>query len=366
MEWKQMTRPRYNFSQETIEALKHRSGFRCSFPGCTQITTGPSHESDTSFSNSGTACHIVAAAGGSRARRVDSNIDPDVCKAIDNGIWMCGTHGRLIDTDESRFSVEMLKKWRKLSETRAKLSQEQGRQIELSPTDSLSEAFVNETITVTQLGNESQLIGDALQDTCVETIWGAQAASCVRDLAIEMARNAFEHGHAGEFTMEVVERKIKLRDNGQGFDMRGLPFHENPRGGARALSFLNDEYRDKVIITYARRGQWNEVVVALIHTIPDVHGATQCTIKVTRDGVSNYDTAHLLQSPSLVPCDIVYLVLSGYFSPSDGFAIIQVVKPLEEMGKQVAFVVGQSLSVSVERLLKELYPKSSIIHVTGM
>jgi hypothetical protein len=32
--------------------------------------------------------------------------------SIDNGIWLCGQHARLIDRDEVRFPLELLRSWK--------------------------------------------------------------------------------------------------------------------------------------------------------------------------------------------------------------------------------------------------------------
>lgn len=60
------------------------------------------------------ACHISAASSGSGARRYSS--DDENRKSISNGIWMCYTHGKLIDNDENRFSISMLMDWKKIAE----------------------------------------------------------------------------------------------------------------------------------------------------------------------------------------------------------------------------------------------------------
>ena len=67
------------------------------------------------------ACHIYAASNGPAARRVNTSLSVDELRSIDNGIWMCYTHGKLIDADEATYTPEMLKYWRKLAERKAQL-----------------------------------------------------------------------------------------------------------------------------------------------------------------------------------------------------------------------------------------------------
>src|SRR5687767_11744202 len=101
-----------DFDSPVKLALEKRAGHRCSFPGCNRPTEGPSDESPLSVSRTGMACHIVAASDGGNARRRNSAqpkpLTRDELKSIDNGVWLCCVHGKLVDTDEVRFSVEML------------------------------------------------------------------------------------------------------------------------------------------------------------------------------------------------------------------------------------------------------------------
>lgn len=99
--------PRDDFSPKTKMKLAQRAGFECSFPGCNKRTIAPSQESNESTTNIGVAAHICAAAPGGK-RYVESQT-PEERSSIDNGIWLCETHAKLIDTDEVRFSKKILK-----------------------------------------------------------------------------------------------------------------------------------------------------------------------------------------------------------------------------------------------------------------
>jgi len=61
---------RIEFEKGVREALARNAGYRCSFPRCGAPTVGPSEEGELKSSNTGMACHIIAAAGGPGARRV--------------------------------------------------------------------------------------------------------------------------------------------------------------------------------------------------------------------------------------------------------------------------------------------------------
>lgn len=61
----------------------------------------------------GIAAHICAAASGPGARRHDPTMTPDKRSHIDNGIWLCASCGTLIDRDERRYTVDVLREIRR-------------------------------------------------------------------------------------------------------------------------------------------------------------------------------------------------------------------------------------------------------------
>ncbi|CAK2016168.1 putative HNH endonuclease [Vibrio crassostreae] len=106
---------RDDFTAKTIRLLRERVSDLCSKPDCRVSTRGASSEQEKSASI-GVAAHITAAASGNGAARYDSNISSEQRKHYDNGIWLCQTCSRLIDIDEERFPVSLLKEWKKLAE----------------------------------------------------------------------------------------------------------------------------------------------------------------------------------------------------------------------------------------------------------
>jgi hypothetical protein len=117
-----------DFNIDVKEALAKRADNRCSFPQCQASTIGPSAEGPKSTSNSGDAAHIVAASSGPGARRANNGcLSPQQLKDIDNGIWMCANHARLVDRDEVTYTIPMLKLWREIRELKAALRQTLGK-----------------------------------------------------------------------------------------------------------------------------------------------------------------------------------------------------------------------------------------------
>jgi hypothetical protein len=112
---------RDEFTKETKDILAKRVGLRCSNPNCRRLTSGPqAHPRKTV--NIGVAAHIAAAAPG--GPRYDDNMTQEERCDIDNAVWLCQNCAKLIDNDSSRYTTDLLRRWRRLSEEAAMLSVE--------------------------------------------------------------------------------------------------------------------------------------------------------------------------------------------------------------------------------------------------
>jgi hypothetical protein len=107
---------RHDFDEKTKQILARRVGYRCSNPQCRKQTTGPQQDVTKAISI-GVAAHITAASPG--GPRFDSTMSPEKRKSGENGIWMCQNCAKLIDSDEKRYTVDLLREWKKLSEEAA-------------------------------------------------------------------------------------------------------------------------------------------------------------------------------------------------------------------------------------------------------
>ncbi|RMT36988.1 hypothetical protein ALP49_200095 [Pseudomonas syringae pv. solidagae] len=100
---------RDNFSSKTIRTMAARVGHHCSNPRCIRPTSGPAVEEERTI-NIGVAAHICAAAPG--GMRYDPDMSPHARSSEANGIWMCQTCSKLIDSDSERYTVELLRQWK--------------------------------------------------------------------------------------------------------------------------------------------------------------------------------------------------------------------------------------------------------------
>lgn len=100
---------RDEFPRKTKRNLALRACYFCSNPNCRRMTAGPSSTPDGSI-RLGVAAHICGARPG--AARYAPNMTPDERSSIENGIWLCKTCERLVDSDEKQYPPELLRQWK--------------------------------------------------------------------------------------------------------------------------------------------------------------------------------------------------------------------------------------------------------------
>lgn len=109
---------RADFSTETRELVARRAGFRCSFPGCGQLTVGPANKPCISV-NVGHAAHIYSAATSGKGPRGTGGLTESDLKSLENAIWLCAHHANLIDKNQGEdYPADVLHSYKTLHETR--------------------------------------------------------------------------------------------------------------------------------------------------------------------------------------------------------------------------------------------------------
>jgi tetratricopeptide (TPR) repeat protein len=107
---------RDDFGATVKRMIAARAGYRCSNPKCRRQTSGPQAD-PTKAVNIGVAAHITAAASG--GPRYDPDLSSEERSSIDNTIWLCQTCAKLIDSDEQRYTTELLWQWKEAAEQAA-------------------------------------------------------------------------------------------------------------------------------------------------------------------------------------------------------------------------------------------------------
>lgn len=141
---------RDEFSHRTKEILAKRVGTLCSNPGCSVPTYGPNLDPDKSI-NKGVAAHIKAASHG--GPRYDPNMTAEERSSIENGIWLCESCAKLIDTDEKRYSIDILMDWKLKAEARAQKALHNPRIVNFGPDFADTLLFVTRQVEAPVLDN---------------------------------------------------------------------------------------------------------------------------------------------------------------------------------------------------------------------
>lgn len=121
---------RDDFSNVVKGILAARVNNRCSNPRCRQPTSGPQIDPEKAL-NVGVASHMTAASPD--GPRYDPTLTSEQRKHPDNGIWLCQKCGKLVDNDAARYTVELLREWKRSAEELA-LQEVEGRQPPLPDT----------------------------------------------------------------------------------------------------------------------------------------------------------------------------------------------------------------------------------------
>ena len=174
---------RDDFSLQTLNTLAKRVGIHCSNPDCRNLTTGPRSES-TKIINIGVGAHITAAS--SNGPRYNPDLTNKERKSPDNGIWLCQNCAKLVDNDAKRYTVELLKEWKKVSEDAA-LSEIEG------------------TTSVFELSLENQI---NLEITCHENSIGKYRHDYLLEVKVSnLGSDTIKEYHLDlEFPAPVVEK----------------------------------------------------------------------------------------------------------------------------------------------------------------
>lgn len=110
------TMAREDFSQSIKFVIGARVAFRCSNPSCRRQTTGPSKDVGRRICI-GAAAHIIAAS--SLGPRSSNGSAKKNRRLFENGIWLCQACHALVDSDPKRFTIKVLKSWKKTAEAQA-------------------------------------------------------------------------------------------------------------------------------------------------------------------------------------------------------------------------------------------------------
>ena len=346
---------RDEFTQSIKDSLAKRAGYRCSFTGCRRATVGPSNEGEQSSSNIGMACHIAAASGGRNARRYDATMTVEERGSISNGIWLCYLHGKLIDTDEDRFTVSQLKKMKEVAEIRAQ------RVLESTNQDTFGYFKLDlgkSKTCIMHIDDVSVRIGDAITDSSMADILGHEILLAARDVCIEVALNSFRHGGATKVTFEVLESSLSITDNARGFNILNLYRHRDNSGGGHTITHLIESFSDKLVITSETTHDSNRYEISFFNSLDDVRELTHCYLEISAEEAMRGSSSEL---DDLDPkCQIIYVLLPDYMVKSQSVLLSEINKELLSSQRLYIFLSRKPLSLLVKTCVKQKFPSSII------
>lgn len=303
------------------------------------------------------ACHIHAASDGPSARRISpGTID---LTAIDNGIWMCFRHGKLIDTDETTYTVGQLRSWKQVAEFRADYRQRSSR--EPTPKEFLRAAVALPMAEVRLAGdgNHEAALKDLLDDSGAMLIWGRSTALTIRDFAVEITRNAFEHGKATNALVKLKTTGLEITDDGCSFDIFSLAAHPTRRGGAEALGHVLDGAATGLILTSRREGQQNINVLTLASRFDRAFANSPCVSHIDPADVRVH-AAKGEPFEAIPGCAKTYLIVESR-SYSDLRFYADATRQPHDDGA-IAFILFDC-SPGVAKALRRLVPDHEVIEV---
>lgn len=337
-------------------ALAARAGYRCSFPGCSAMTIGPSEEASHKAANTGMACHIYAASDEKPARRRNAELSPEQLSSIENAIWMCYTHGKLIDADESTYAPDILFHWRQIAELKGKLRQQHGAETKINITNSKSLVFPQSGIHFLPENPVGKLVSEFIFNACLTDIWGELLAAASREFLIEVALNAFQHGSATECTLALGDNYLSLTDNGQPFPPRSIIAHSQRRGGAAATEQMVNALSSRVIVSYRREDERNILTITCPRNGIELIGSTNCAISINYEDMGgnlvNKRIKDLVAAHE--NCDPVYLVADySFFSFSFIAVLARYINSFDSDGKRFYLVLPGPVSGGLREFARQ-------------
>ncbi|MDW3214769.1 MAG: hypothetical protein R8G01_12265 [Ilumatobacteraceae bacterium] len=265
----------------------------------------------------GVAAHITGAAEGSA--RWNATLTRPQRRSLDNGIWLCQTHGKLVDDDEVRFCKELLHAWRGRAEDLARMQLG-------APTFGNHGLLIHSRALSDPAALHSE-IDEFLLDVGAREVWGVDLTDSVRLALFEVAQNDLEHGGATGLSFSSTEGAVTVRSNAPPFGVQDLITSAVGRGGRAAVEALLRVAEGLVDLVYRHDGssEWSVI------TVDGFDGDRPCCISMDRNWTADaLDELEL----AIAGCEQIHVYAPRLFAFSDARRVAAPLEPLLD-GRQV-------------------------------
>lgn len=217
------------------------------------------------------------------------------------------------------------------------------------------------TLQVPIGGSENEIVGNAIHDTCLPELWGYKLADAIRDLVIEIIRNAFNHGEAQSVWLDIGNDSIRISDDGRFFDSWQLFNGASKTGGTLAFQRIVKDFSHKIVVWTTRSERKNSHEFTYVREADDILYVTPCSVKLTWKDLKRRATREPIGINE--SCRVVYIVLPPYVTISDSVALGEKLHDIRSDGRQFIFVTDRSLSEMAEKIIRENFPESMVVNV---
>lgn len=263
------------FLKAARDVLEREAGFRCGYPSCRVPTIAPSNSSRSGLSQVGSAAHITAASP--NGPRYDAQMSHEQRSSHDNGIWLCQTHAKLIDTDVARFPTDLLHRWKR--QLRHLNQRAVGLGLDIASQTEMIRLVRSRTLAGASLDYISEWVGDFLAETGATVVWGRELADASRLVLTELVWNDLQHGGATWARLQSRGYTIRVATDGAIFSVDQLLLTDSPRGGHASADVFRTAYRDTHVLRHVPTARHNTHVITDMRGGPGKHNP--CSISTS-------------------------------------------------------------------------------------
>jgi hypothetical protein len=247
----------------------------------------------------------------------------------------------------------LLADWRRIVERRASASIELGR----APEDLAAEPLAGIHLEVS-IPEPIFEISEAIKFSYLSEVWGEQASLAVRDLVVDLCRNAFTHGGAKRFRLEVTAHRVLLIDDGTPFSISDLLKSSVPGGGVLAVKEIARSL-PSLIVSHHREEAQNVVTLASAKALDEMLSTNPCAAELTAGEYFTKGAVNFVQSHP--ECETIYFRPEyGMLSFSHVYQLARAISAHGLTDRDIVLILAPH-SAGIYKLVTEEMPNIRIV-----